>query len=120
MELLFSITAAECRWDYFRGGGKGGQKKQKTPSAVRCLHIKSGAIGTASDSRSQWENKKSAFRRMAETERFKKWIRLESLKRMGMDAIVEENVRRAMQPQNIRVEYKEDGRWVDESEPKAT
>ena len=27
---LFSVTAKDCNWDYYRGSGSGGQKKNKT------------------------------------------------------------------------------------------
>jgi len=30
-KLLFSVTAKDCRWDYFKGTGAGGQKKLKEP-----------------------------------------------------------------------------------------
>ena len=52
-KLLFSVTAADCRFDYYRGSGKGGQKRNKTSSAVRCTHIASGAVGASDDTRSQ-------------------------------------------------------------------
>lgn len=70
-ELLFSVTAKDCRWDTFRGTGKGGQKRNKTESAVRCTHIASGAVGQSDDSRSQHDNRRTAFKRMAETDVFK-------------------------------------------------
>ena len=112
MELLFSINASECRWDYFKGSGKGGQKKNKTSSAVRCTHKLSGAVGTASDGRSQLHNKQSAFRRMAETKEFQKWIRIEASKKMGLERTIEEKVKRALVPENLRIEIHDDsGKW---------
>lgn len=44
-ELVFSLTKDDFEWEYFRGTGKGGQKKNKTSSAVRCKHLESGAVG---------------------------------------------------------------------------
>lgn len=73
---MFSVTAADCDWDVFRGSGNGGQKKQKTSSGVRCTHRASGAVGKATDSREQSENRKTAFVRMAETLEFKVWAKL--------------------------------------------
>ena len=34
-EVLFSVTAADCDWEYMRGTGPGGQKRNKTESKVR-------------------------------------------------------------------------------------
>ena len=56
-ELIFSVTSKDCEWDYVRGSGKGGQKRNKTSSAVRCRHLPSNAIGYAEDTRSQLQNK---------------------------------------------------------------
>ena len=113
-ELLFSVTAKDCRWDYFRGHGKGGQKRNKTSSSVRCTHMASGAVGTSQDERSQSKNKSTAFGRMANTKQFKLWLQLETSKRMGIQEQIEEAVEKAMQEKNIRVEIKENGRWKEE------
>ena len=73
---MFSVTAADCRFDVFRGSGDGGQKKQKTSSGVRCVHEPSGAEGKATDSRMQSQNRKTAFERMAATVEFQSWLKL--------------------------------------------
>jgi hypothetical protein len=73
---MFSVTAADCRWDVFRGSGDGGQKKQKTSSGVRCVHEPSGAEGKATDSRMQSQNRKTAFERMVATPEFQGWLKL--------------------------------------------
>lgn len=73
---LFSVTAADCRWDVFRGSGNGGQKKQKTSSGVRCVHEPSGAEGKATDSRDQSRNRQTAFKRMIDSPEFKGWLKL--------------------------------------------
>ena len=53
-----------CVLDRFRASGPGGQKKNKTDSAVRIRHIGSGLIGLSSESRSQHVNKTYALRRL--------------------------------------------------------
>ena len=112
-ELLFSVTASDCEWSYTRGTGKGGQKKNKTSSAVHCMHRASGAHGYSEASRSQLDNKREAFRKMAESEKFRHWQKLETARRMGTLQAVEEEVERQMR--NVKVEVKDDkGRWVDE------
>ena len=62
-KLLFSVTANDCEWSYTKGSGAGGQKRNKTSSAVHCKHIASGATGYSENTRSQRQNKESAFKR---------------------------------------------------------
>jgi len=113
-ELLFSITAADCRFDYYRGSGAGGQHRNKTDSACRCTHEASGAVGQAEDTRSQHKNKRLAFVRMAATSKFRAWMRLEIARRTGALRQAEERVDQEMRT-NIRVEVQENGRWVPEA-----
>jgi len=111
-ELLFSVTAVDCRWDYYRGSGAGGQHRNKTSSAVRCTHLASGAVGQAEDSRSQHENKQLAFVRMSETSEFKRWHQTETYRRLGKLADIDQAVEQAMHERHLRVEGRVDGRWV--------
>jgi len=110
-ELLFSVTAKDCRWDYYRGSGSGGQKKNKTSSAVRCTHIDSKAVGQSEDGRSQSHNKKTAFKRMVDTDKFDRWVKVEFSRQSGALKAAEEATERLMHPNNIRVEIKENGKW---------
>ena len=111
-QLLFSVTAADCDWSFTKGTGAGGQKRNKTSSAVHCTHRVSGAAGYSEGSRSQLDNKREAFERMATTERFKTWHRLECMRRSGQMAEVDRIVEREMK--KVRVDVKENGRWVPE------
>jgi hypothetical protein len=86
---MFSVTAADCRWDVFRGSGNGGQKKQKTSSGVRCVHEASGAEGKATDHREQSVNRKTAFERMAATPEFQGWLKLKIEAGLGHVEIAE-------------------------------
>lgn len=111
-ELLFSVGASDCEWSYTRGTGKGGQKKNKTSSAVHCMHRPSGAHGYSEASRSQLENKQEAFRKMAESKEFKAWWKIEVARKTGQLYEIEQEVERQMR--NVRVEGKdEDGKWVE-------
>ncbi|MFO0974621.1 MAG: peptide chain release factor-like protein [Phycisphaerae bacterium] len=55
---------ADCAIDRYRASGPGGQKRNKTSSAVRLRHRPSGLIVIAEESRSQHENKARALRRL--------------------------------------------------------
>src|SRR6476646_1466479 len=55
---------AQCELDTYRASGPGGQKRNKTSSAVRLRHLPSGLIVIAEESRSQHENKAKALRRL--------------------------------------------------------
>lgn len=55
---------AQCEVDTYRASGPGGQKRNKTSSAVRLRHLPSGLLVIAEESRSQHENKAKALRRI--------------------------------------------------------
>jgi len=55
---------AQCAVDTYRASGPGGQKRNKTSSAVRIRHPASGLIVIAEESRSQHENRARALRRL--------------------------------------------------------
>jgi len=56
----------ECAVDTFRGSGPGGQKRNKTDSAVRLRHHPTGLSAQASESRSQHVNRVRALWRLRE------------------------------------------------------
>ncbi|MCZ2344379.1 MAG: peptide chain release factor-like protein [Bacteroidales bacterium] len=55
---------AQCAVDTYRASGPGGQKRNKTSSAVRLRHLPTGLIVIAEESRSQHENKAKALKRL--------------------------------------------------------
>src|SRR5437764_2427267 len=63
-----SLTDAQllqqCEVDTYRASGPGGQKRNKTSSAVRIRHLPSGLIVIAEESRSQHENRARALKRL--------------------------------------------------------
>lgn len=108
-ELILSVTLDDCTVQTFRCGGKGGQNVNKRDTGVRIIHPPSGAVGQSCDERRQLQNKKIAFRRMAETPEFKTWVRIHS----GDTPQVVASVDRAMWPVNIKTEVRKDGKWVE-------
>lgn len=103
-EKLFSVKKQDCEFEYFRAGGKGGQKQNKTSSGVRCRHKPSGAVGEAREERSQLQNKRLAFQRMADTSEFRLWVRLQAAQINGVEAQIEEVVNDLMRPENLLIE----------------
>ncbi len=57
---------AQCAVDTYRASGPGGQKRNKTSSAVRLRHGPTGLLVIAEESRSQHENRARALRRLRE------------------------------------------------------
>lgn len=104
------MTSADCDWSYTRGTGAGGQKKNKTSSAVHCTHRASGAHGYAEETRSQAKNRELAFVKMAQTKDFQAWHHAECMRRTGVMATIEANVEAEMR--RVKVERKNDeGLW---------
>jgi len=54
----------QCEVDTYRASGPGGQKRNKTSSAVRLRHLPSGLLVIAEESRSQHDNKAKALKRI--------------------------------------------------------
>jgi len=112
-QLLFSVTANDCEWSYTRGTGNGGQKKNKTSSAVHCSHRASGAHGYSEASRSQLDNRRDAFRKMTESPEFQRWLNIETMLRNGMMAEIERRVEEDLR--KVKTEIRIDGRWTEVS-----
>ena len=103
-QKILSITKKDFEWDCVRGSGKGGQKKNKTCSAVRCRHLPSGAMTWCEETRSQIQNKRKAFLKMMEHPKFKKWLRVQIAKATGEFVTLEEEVDKAMSEENLKIE----------------
>ncbi|MDA0841689.1 MAG: peptide chain release factor-like protein [Planctomycetota bacterium] len=58
---------SDCTEEFIRSGGPGGQKRNKTSSAVRLTHLPTGIIVKATESRSREENRTSALRHLRRT-----------------------------------------------------
>ncbi len=54
----------ECEETFFVGGGPGGQHRNKTASAVRLVHGPTGVTVTATERRSQAQNRGTALERL--------------------------------------------------------
>jgi hypothetical protein len=63
-ELSDAQLLEQCAVDTYRASGPGGQKRNKTSSAVRLRHRPTGLLVIAEESRSQHENRARALRRL--------------------------------------------------------
>ncbi len=99
---MLTVTIKDCEVQTFRAGGKGGQNQNKRDSGVRVIHHGSGARGESREERSQLQNKRIAFVRMAESSEFRAWVRLRHAQISGA---VDQAVKDAMRPENLDIEY---------------
>ena len=111
-ELLFSVTKKDFKIDTFTAGGPGGQKQNKTASAVRITHIESGAVGECRNHRSQHQNKATALRRLVQTGKWKIWHNRKVHECLTGETI-EQRVEKQMRPENLKVEVKDHGKWTE-------
>ena len=101
---LFTIPRTAFRIDTFRSGGHGGQNQNKRDTGVRITHIDSKQSAESRKYKSQAQNKKAAFRKLAE--RMKPWIKLKA-------AGIIDAVEKAMAPENIKTEYWDGSKWYE-------
>lgn len=102
--LLFSVTGADCKWTYYRGSGKGGQKRNKTDNCARVQHEPSGAMAYSEDGRSKEHNKVDAFKKMISTPEFKVWHKLKIDAANGLVEIEEPNDQGTIVKRKLRMD----------------
>lgn len=106
---FFSLTKKDFEIQTFAAGGPGGQHQNTANTGVRIIHRDSGARGESREYRSQHQNKMAAFKRLVATPKFKIWLNRQVWHR-GM--LPEQQVAKDMDRKNLRVEGKQDGKWV--------
>jgi protein subunit release factor B len=116
-KLLFSLSkdSGDFVVEYFNGEGKGGQNRNKREMACRIHHPKSGAVAACQEERSQKTNRERAFTRLANSNRFREWLRLETSRRSGELEEIGRKVDESMKHTRIEVRD-EKGRWREAGE----
>ncbi|HZZ85869.1 MAG TPA: peptide chain release factor-like protein [Anaeromyxobacteraceae bacterium] len=66
LSLPGEALLAECEESFFVASGPGGQHRNKTESGVRLVHLPTGATVTATERRSQPQNRAAALARLRE------------------------------------------------------
>ena len=107
-QLLFRVTKKDLDIKFFRTGGPGGQKQNKTSSGCRIVHRDSGAVGECRNHRSQEQNKQEAFRRMAASDKFQQWVKIKSAGKSKALDDLDKKVDNMLRPENLKIDYGED------------
>lgn len=65
VDLPPTIAEKDLHWEFFRATGPGGQHRNKTETGVRLTHLPSGVTVSATERRSQYQNREVALLRLA-------------------------------------------------------
>lgn len=111
-QLIMQLTRKDFDISYFSGTGAGGQHRNKHQNCVRMRHTASGAVGVGQGSRSRKENEREAFLSLVKSPEFKRW-HLEKIHEITQGQTLQEQVKKIMSPENLKIEYRENGKWKE-------
>ena len=113
-EILFSVTKKDFVVEPYKGSGKGGQHRNKTMSCCRIRHPDSGAVSQACEERDYHRNRKVAFKRLTASTKFEMWRKRKAYEISHGIKELEKEFEDTMNPKNIKVEIKIEGKWAEE------
>jgi len=110
-KLLFTITKKDFKISYFSGSGPGGQNRNKNMCCVRISHPESGASAVGQSHKSKQQNIKEALTNLVKHGKFKIW-HLRRVQEVITGQTIEDKVKEAMKPENLKVEGRDkNGKW---------
>ena len=112
-EFLFSINKKDLKIDYFSGKGAGGQHRNRHKNCVRLYHKDSKTRVTGQSNKERRSNVKEALSNLVKHPNFKFWLNIRVYESDKQKKTVDELVDEMMNSFNIKVETKENGRWVE-------
>lgn len=110
-EKILSVSIHDCEVQTFSSGGPGGQNQNRVKSGVRIIHHPSGARAECRETRDQLENKRRAFKKMAESPQFQSWIGRVTGKLKTDEQLRREIADELADPAKTKVEVRRDNRW---------
>jgi protein subunit release factor B len=114
-EVILRLTKKDFRIDWFSGTGGGGQNRNKVMNCCRMHHDPSNTMAVGQDHRDGPKNLKAAFERLTALPEFKKWLKLESMRRMGDSKSIDEIVDHEIKFNTITEVVDEKGNWKQET-----
>lgn len=114
-EKVTILSLKDLDVSYFCGSGPGGQARNKVASGVQMRHEESGAIGRASDSRSQHDNKISAFNRLLKDPKMIFWL-AKKVHEVKLGETLEQTIAKETTDEHMKYEIKNaTGQWEEVS-----
>lgn len=110
---MFSVTKKDLKIEYFSGKGAGGQHRNKHQNCVRIHHKDSGALVTGQSHRERQANQDEAFKNLVNNTKFKLW-HARRVQECQEGKTLEQKVKEMVVPKNLKIEIKENGKWVEE------
>ena len=111
-ELLFSVTKKDLDINFFSGTGGGGQHRNKHQNCVRIRHSASGALVTGQSNKERRSNIREALYNLVKNPLFKVW-HSRMVNEVFTGKTLEQVVDDSMVEDNLKIEVKESGKWVE-------
>lgn len=114
MTTSLTLTKKDFVFDWFSGTGAGGQHRNKHKNCLRLLHPASGVRVVAQEHRSRTANRKLAMERLVADPKFRAWCMV-TLAALEMETSIERLIEEQLSSENLLIEVRESGRWVEQT-----